>query len=198
MRISFSAGIWLLIFASGSTGCGVAWPSVRPASRSVFSASPVVWPTTLGTPTLPLPTATRIVTSDSSSAVSPAFGVWLRMVPGGTLPLTFSFVCGASLSPASVIAFSASKADFLPTTSGTSTFLGRNRNSSSASSASSGTTIATHHGSHGFWRKTAWVGSSGPVIFGGAWPPGIFSWLRFRFMPRACGPTICGPRTIGF
>ncbi len=84
LRISFSAGIWLLIFASGSAGCGVAWPSVRPASRSVFSASPVVCPTTLGTLTLPLPTATRIVTSPSFSAFSPAFGVWLTTVPGGT------------------------------------------------------------------------------------------------------------------
>ena len=147
---------------------------------------------------MPLPTATSSVTSDSSSAVSPAFGVWLRTVPGGTLPSTFSFVSGASRSPASVISFSASNADFLPTTSGTSAFLGRNRNSSSASSASSGITIATHHGSHGFWRKTAWVGSSGPLTSGGFWAPGILRLLRLRFMPRACGPTICGPRTIGF
>ena len=115
---------------------------------------------------------------------------------GRALGSTFSLTCGASRSPASVIACSASKAEGLPITSGTSVLLGRKRKSSRASSASSGITIATHHGSHGFWRKTAWLGSSGPVT-GGAPPPGILSLSRLTFMPCMPPPATCGPRTIG-
>jgi hypothetical protein len=193
---SFSAGIWLAILPSGSAGAGEAAPSVSPASRRVFSASPGVLPTTLGTVTLPLPTATRIATSLSSSADSPASGVWPTTEPGVAFGSTFSLTCGASRSPASVIVCSASNADGLPITSGTSVFLGRKRKRSRASSASSGITIATHHGSHGFWRKTAWLGSSGPVI-GAAPPPGILSLSRLTFMPCMPPPATCGPRTIG-
>ena len=134
---------------------------MRPASRKIFSASAWVLPTTFGTSTLPLPTAISIATSESFSAFSPAAGVWPMTVPGGASVETFSFVAGASLSSASVSFFSASNVDFAPVTSGTTTFLGRNRNSSSASRISSGTSSATHHGSHAFWRKTTWLGSSG-------------------------------------
>ena len=49
-------------------------------------------------------------------------------------------------------------------------------------------TIATHHGSHGFWRKTAWRRQQRAGHGGGALPPGILSWFRLRFMPRSCGP----------
>ena len=172
LTTSFSAGIWLAILPSGSAGAGEAAPSVSPASRRVFSASPGVLPTTLGTVTLPLPTATRIATSLSSSAVSPAARrLARRRSPASAFGSTFSLTCGASRSPASVITCSASKADGLPITSGTLVFLGRKRKSSRASRASSGMTIATHQGSHGFWRKTAWLGSSGPVIAGAPAPP---------------------------
>ena len=78
---------------------------------------------------MPLPTATSIATSEFFSAFSPAAGVWLMTVPGGASVDTFSFVVGLSLSSASVSFFSASNVDFAPVTSGTTTFLGRNRNS---------------------------------------------------------------------
>ena len=94
--ISFSAGIWLEILALGSGGCGCTWPTVRPASRSVFSASACVWPTTFGTSTLPLPTAITIATSESFFAFSPASGVCPITVPGGASVETFCFGAGAS------------------------------------------------------------------------------------------------------
>ena len=116
--------------------------------------------------------------------------------PGFAFGSTFSLTCGAIRSLASVIACSASNAEALPTTSGTLTFLGRKRKSSSASRASSGMTIATHQGSQGFWRKTAWLGSSGPVMAGAPEPP-ILRRSRLTFMPCMPPPAICGPRTIG-
>ena len=199
LTTSWGAGICVLISAFGSTGWGVACPSESPASRRIFSASPTFLPVTAGTVSLPSPTAIWIATSVPSSASSPAFGVCAITVPGGTFGSTFSLVPGASFSLASVITFSASKADFLPTTSGTVAFFGRKRNSSSASSSSSGTTIASHHGSHGFWRKTACVGRSG--IAGGAAAPaprlGILSWSRRRFCCLSCGPRTRGPRSCG-
>ncbi len=199
LTTSWAAGIWVLICAFGSTGCGVAWPSESPASRRIFSASPTVLPVTAGTVSLPSPMAIWIAISLPSSASSPAFGVWAITVPGGTFGSIFSFVPGASFIFASVITFSASNADFFPTTSGTVAFLGRKRNSSSASRSSSGTTIASHQGSHGFWRKTACVGRSG--IDGGATAPaprlGILSWSSRMFCCLSCGPRTRGPRSCG-
>ena len=52
---------------------------------------------------------------------------------------------------------------FLPLRSGTATVRGISRNSSTASRISSRNRNATQRGIHGFWRKTACVGSSGPV-----------------------------------
>ncbi len=82
-------------------------------------------PVTFGTLILPSPTAISTVTSSSSSAFSPAFGVWPTMEPAGAFGSTFSFVVPASLSLASVRVSSASKVDFLPTRSGTTTLRGR-------------------------------------------------------------------------
>ena len=171
---SSAAGIWLEIFAFGSGGCGCSWPIVSFFSRSVFSASAWVWPTTLGTWTLPLPIAIRSATSESFLAFSPASGVWPMTVPGGASVLTFSFGAGASLRSASTSFCSASNVDFEPVTSGTVTLRGRNRNSSTASRISSGRSIMIHQGSHAFWRKTTWLGCSG-MLGEGVPPPGTLS-----------------------
>ena len=186
LTISFAAGIWLEILALGSGGCGETWPTVTSASRKILSASACVLPTTSGTSILPLPTAISIATSEFFSAFSPAAGVWPMTVPGGASVDTFSFVVGLSLSSASVSFFSASNVDFAPVTSGTTTFLGRNRNRSSASRSSSGTSRATHHGSHALWRKTTWLGSSG-IAAAGAAPPGALSFIRSTFLLGTLG-----------
>ena len=188
---SSAAGIWLEIFALGSGGCGCSWPIVRFFSRSVFSASAWVLPTTLGTWTLPLPTAISIATSESFSAFSPAAGVCPITVPGGASVLTFSFGAGASLRSALTSFCSASNADVDPVTSGTATFFGRNRKSSTASRISSGISIMIHHGSHAFWRKTTWFGAAGCWATG-APPPGSLELgeleVRLRDRGRARGP----------
>ena len=165
---------------------------MTPASRKIFSASACVLPTTLGTSILPLPTATSIATSESFFAFSPAAGVWPMTVPGGASVDTFCFVAAESLSSASVSFFSASNVDFAPVTSGTTTFLGRNRNRNSASRISSGTSRATHQGSHGFWRKTTWLGSSG-IAAAGAPPPGALSFIRSTFLLGILGFATRGP-----
>src|SRR3954451_1637236 len=64
LTTSLAAGIWLEILAFGSALVGEDWPSVRSLVRSFLSASDAVSPTMLGTLTLPLPTAIRIVTAD--------------------------------------------------------------------------------------------------------------------------------------
>ena len=99
-------------------------PSESFLSRSADSASVSDRPVTLGTLILPSPTATSTVTSVSFSAFSPALGVWLRMLPAGASASTFSFGAAPSLRPASVRVSSAAKVDSLPTTSGTTVFLG--------------------------------------------------------------------------
>ena len=124
LTISFSAGIWLSIVPSGSGGVGAVLPIVRPLSRSAFSASERFMPTTLGTVSLPSPTAISTETCSPSSASSPAAGVWPMTEPAGALGSTFSFGAAASLNPASVSFFSASNVDLAPTTSGTTAFLG--------------------------------------------------------------------------
>ena len=119
---------------------------------------------------------------------------------------TFSFVVGASLSCALVSFFSASNADLVPVTSGTTTLRGRNRNSSSASRSSSGISTATHQGSHALWRKTTWLGISG-ICGIGAPVPGLRSFIRStlrppgtagRVKPGPCMRTPLGPtRSFG-
>ena len=194
--ISFAAGIWLSILALRSSGWGVACPSESPSSRSSFSASGAVLPTTLGTVSLPSPVATRIDTSESFSAVSPGGGVCSSTLPAAAFGSTFVLTSAASRSPASVMLCSASNADGLPTTSGTVTFLGRSRNSIAASRRMSGSTIASHHGSQACWRKIACVGSSGPAGAGCAGPRlGILSWSSRRFFDGTRGWRSRGPRT---
>ena len=190
----FAAGIWLLILAFGSGGCGETWPVVSFALRRIVSASDSVRPVMSGTVFSPLPRATRIDTSESFSTFSPAAGVWLITVPGGALVETSCFVVGLSLSSAAVSFFSASKVDFAPVTSGTTTVLGRNRNSSSASSRSSGSSSAIHQGSHALWRKTTWLGFNGIC---GTWipPPGALSFIRSTFLLGTTGLATRGPWT---
>ena len=65
--------------------------------------------------------------------------------------------------------FSASNADLVPVTSGTTTLRGRNRNSSSARMSRNGISSAIHQGSHALWRNTTWLGISG--IDGAGEPP---------------------------
>ena len=150
LTISSAAGICDTILPSGSAGCGEAWPSVRFLSRSAFSASARFMPVMLGTLTLPEPTAIRTVTCSPFSALEPSAGVWPITVPAGTLSSSFSFWFGSSLRSALVSFSSALNADGSPTTFGTSTFCGRLRKSRNSSSASSSSTGISHHGSHGF------------------------------------------------
>ena len=63
---------------------------------------------------------------------------------------------------------------------------------------SSGTTTAIHQGSHGFWRKTTWLGISGAWTAGGACPAGILRSRRLRLTCFICGPRTCGARNCGW
>jgi hypothetical protein len=197
LTTSFSAGIWLEIFLAGSVTCGDAWPSVRFFWRSTFSASATVRPTIFGTLTLPVPMATRIVTSESFLAFSPPAGVWPITVPGGWSLVTLTFCWEASLRFALVSCFSASNADLVPTTSGTTTFLGMSRSRKAISAASSSTIGTSHHGSHGFWRRMPWEGMSGICGAAAPPPPLRLSMLGLRLCWPIWGPCICGPENWG-
>lgn len=147
---------------------------------------------------MPSPTATSTETSAPSSASSPAPGVWEMIVPAATLGSTLLSEPGARRSLACVSAVSASNAEVLPTRSGTATLLGESMRSRTTAAATSGMSGASHHGSHGFCRKTAWLGASGPVTMGGA-APGVrrlrrSSWTGRTPPPRSWGARSCGWR----
>src|SRR5271155_1261626 len=92
-------------------------PSARPAPVSAAVAADWVSPTTLGTATVPLLIAT--FTAAAVSMITPAAGLWLMMLPTGTVAL-LCIVTVPSLSPAAVSAVVAA-AWVSPTTFGAAT-----------------------------------------------------------------------------
>src|SRR5581483_12266776 len=164
------------ILPVGLSGWGLTAPSVSWEARSAWSASPGVAPTTDGTATRPVPVYTATVTSDPRLACVPAFGLWSAIAPGCLVASTTVVVRGDSWNPALLTSFWAANTFAAPLRFGTLACLGSNEITSTARATATGATMASHQGSHGFWRNTATRGGCGA---GGAAPIGVaVTWKR--------------------
>ena len=112
----------------------------------------------------PVPVTTTTSTTVPFLAFAPAAGLWSVMLPGLLLGIHLRRRLGASMRPILFSSFWAANTLVWPLRFGTTVCLGSSMITTTTAAASSGPTNASHHGSHGRWRKVAMRGGTGPSV----------------------------------
>ena len=132
--------------------------------RNLVSATAGVNPTTDGTGTFPVPTATSMLTSDPFLTFVPAAGACLMTDPGTAFGSVTICTVGDSFTPALSASDWAANTFLACVRLGTTVCLGISRITAATIAAASGTAIDSHQGSHARCRYVAGIGGGAAAL----------------------------------